>query len=64
MQSNFFKNTGAEARWLVIPPLSQEDSVAVAALRSVVAPMKGAFEGFSQGPPGHAACVSLRPQRT
>src|SRR5580692_2820546 len=31
--------------WSVIHPLSGEDSVAAAALRSVVAPMKGKFEG-------------------
>jgi monoterpene epsilon-lactone hydrolase len=31
--------------WSVIHPLSEEDSVAVAALRSVVAPMKGKLEG-------------------
>ena len=31
--------------WSVIHPLSEEDSVVVAALRAVVAPMKGKFEG-------------------
>jgi epsilon-lactone hydrolase len=31
--------------WLAIHPLREEDSVAAAALRSVVAPMKGKFEG-------------------
>jgi len=31
--------------WLVVHPLSQEDSVAVAPLRSAVAPMKGKLEG-------------------
>jgi acetyl esterase/lipase len=31
--------------WSVIHPLSEEDSVAAAALRSVVAPMKGKLEG-------------------
>jgi len=45
MQSSFLKNTGAEAPWLVVHPLSQEDSVAAAALRSVVAPFKGKVEG-------------------
>src|ERR1700676_5670898 len=45
MQSNFLKNTGAEPPWLVIHPVSQEDSVGVAALRSAVAPMKGKVEG-------------------
>jgi monoterpene epsilon-lactone hydrolase len=32
-------------RWSVIHPVSEEDSVAVAALRSVVASMKGKFDG-------------------
>ncbi len=51
MQSNLLKNTAAEAPWLVIHPLSQEDSIAVAALRSVVAPMKGKVEGTAgRGP--------------
>jgi acetyl esterase/lipase len=37
--------------WSVIHPLSQEDSVAAAALRSVVAPMKGKVEGTAgRGP--------------
>ena len=45
MQSNILKNTGAGAPWLVIHPVSQEDSVGVAALRSVVAHMKGQIEG-------------------
>jgi acetyl esterase/lipase len=31
--------------WLVMHPVCEEDSVAVAALRSAVAPMKGKFEG-------------------
>lgn len=34
-----------KAAWLVVHPLNEEDSAAVAALRSVVAPMKGKFEG-------------------
>jgi monoterpene epsilon-lactone hydrolase len=51
MQSNFLQSTGAEAPWLVIHPVSQEDSTAVAALRSVVAPMKGKVEGTAgRGP--------------
>jgi len=51
MQSNFTKSTGAEAPWLAIHPVSQEDSTAVAALRSVVAPMKGKVEGTAgRGP--------------
>jgi monoterpene epsilon-lactone hydrolase len=45
MQSNFLKNTAVEAPWSVIHPLSQEDSVGVAALRLAVAPMKGKIEG-------------------
>jgi monoterpene epsilon-lactone hydrolase len=44
MQANKLKDRAAST-WLVIHPLSQEDSVAAAALRSVVAPMKGKFEG-------------------
>jgi monoterpene epsilon-lactone hydrolase len=37
--------------WSVIYPLNQEDSTAVAALRSVVGPMKGKFEGTTgRGP--------------
>jgi len=51
MQSDLLKNTGAKIRWLVIHPLSQEDSIAAAALRSVVAPMKGKVEGTAgRGP--------------
>ena len=51
MQSNLLKNTGAEAPWLVIRPLSQEDSAAAAALRTAVAPMKGKLEGMAgRGP--------------
>jgi monoterpene epsilon-lactone hydrolase len=45
MRSNFVKDRGPDASWLVIHPLTQEDSTAVAALRSVVAPMKGKVEG-------------------
>jgi len=51
MQSNILKNTAAKAPWLVVHPLSQEDSAAAAALRSVVAPMKGKVEGTAgRGP--------------
>jgi monoterpene epsilon-lactone hydrolase len=51
MQSNFLKNTGAEAPWLVIHPLTQADSVGAAALRSAVAPMKGKVQGtVGRGP--------------
>jgi epsilon-lactone hydrolase len=45
MQPNILKNPAAKAPWSVIHPLSDEDSVAAAALRSVVAPMKGKLEG-------------------
>jgi monoterpene epsilon-lactone hydrolase len=45
MQPNILKDPAAKAPWSVIHPLSEEDSFAVAALRSVVAPMKGKFEG-------------------
>src|ERR1700730_15536768 len=51
MRSNFVKNRGPDASWFVIHPLTQEDSIAVAALRSVVAPMKGKVEGTAgRGP--------------
>jgi monoterpene epsilon-lactone hydrolase len=45
MQPNILEDPAARAPWLVIRPLRQEDSAAVAALRSAVAPMKGKFEG-------------------
>src|ERR1700675_3890619 len=45
MQPNILKEPAAKAPWAVIHPLSGEDSVVVAALRSVVAPMKGKVEG-------------------
>src|ERR1700751_3769303 len=45
MRSNIVNGPSAKAPWSVIHPLGEEDSVAVAALRSVVAPMKGKFEG-------------------
>src|ERR1700689_137646 len=51
MQPNILKNPAAEAPWSVKHPLSQEDSAAAAALRSVVAPMKGKLEGTAgRGP--------------
>src|SRR5579864_732120 len=45
MQPKILKDTSVKAPWLVVHPLSEEDSAAVAVLRSVVAPMKGKFEG-------------------
>jgi len=45
MQPNILQDPAAKAPWSVIHPLSDEDSIAVAALRSVVAPMKGKVEG-------------------
>jgi epsilon-lactone hydrolase len=45
MLPDILRDPAAKAPWLEIHPLSEEDSVAVAALRSVVAPMKGKFEG-------------------
>jgi hypothetical protein len=51
MQPNILKDPTAKAPWSVIHPLSEEDSAAVAALRSVVAPMKGKVEGTAgRGP--------------
>jgi acetyl esterase/lipase len=51
MQSNLLKNTFVEAPWLVVHPLTQEDSAAAAALRSVVPPMKGKVGGTAgRGP--------------
>ena len=48
---DILKDPAAKAPWLVIHPLSQEDSAAVAALRSVIAPMKGRLEGIAgRGP--------------
>jgi hypothetical protein len=53
MQPNIFKDLAAKAPWSVVHPLSKEDSAAVAALRSVVAPMKGKFAGIAgRGAPG------------
>ena len=45
MQPNILKDPPAKASWSLIHPLSEEDSAAVAALRSVVAPMKGKIDG-------------------
>jgi monoterpene epsilon-lactone hydrolase len=45
MQPNILKDPAAKAPWAVIHPLSEEDSVAAAALRLLVAPLKGKFEG-------------------
>ncbi len=51
MQPNILKDPAARAPWSVVHPLNEEDSVAVAAVRSVVAPMKGKFEGTAgRGP--------------
>jgi monoterpene epsilon-lactone hydrolase len=47
MRSTILKKSSAKAPWLELHPLSEEDSVAVTALRSAVAPMKGKFEGTS-----------------
>jgi hypothetical protein len=53
MQSNTLKNPVAKARWSVIHRLSEKDSDAVAALRSVVAPMKGKLAGTAGRGPQH-----------
>ena len=45
MQPTSLINTPTEATWLAIHPLSQEDSVAVTALRSMVASVKGKLQG-------------------
>jgi hypothetical protein len=51
MQSDILKSTAAKAPWLVTHSLNQEDSVAVTALRSMVADVKGKFEGTAgRGP--------------
>jgi monoterpene epsilon-lactone hydrolase len=51
MQPNILKNPTGKATWSVIHPLSEQESVAVAALRSVVVPMKGKIEGTAgRGP--------------
>jgi epsilon-lactone hydrolase len=45
MQPDIVMDPAAGAPWLVRHPVYEKDSVAVAALRSVVAPMKGKLEG-------------------
>lgn len=51
MNSSIPKDRATKAPWLVTHPLSQEDSAAAAALRAVVAPMKGKSEGIAaRGP--------------
>ena len=45
MLPDILKDPTAKASWSVLHPLSQEDSAIVAAMRSVVAPMKGKVEG-------------------
>jgi monoterpene epsilon-lactone hydrolase len=45
MQSSLPKTTNAETPWLVVHPVSPEDAVMAAALRSAVAPAKGRIEG-------------------
>jgi epsilon-lactone hydrolase len=51
MQSEIRENTTTEEPWSVIHPLNPEDSVAMAALRSAVAAVKGKLQGVSaRGP--------------
>lgn len=51
MISNVPNNPVAKAPWLVTHPLSPEDAIAAAALRSAVAPIKGKAEGTAgRGP--------------
>lgn len=51
MNSSIPTDPATKAHWLVTHPLSQKDSVAAAALRSAVAPMKGKSEGTAaRGP--------------
>src|SRR6266851_170525 len=45
MRPNVPKDPSARAPWLETHPLSEQDSVGAAALRSAVAPMKGKVEG-------------------
>ena len=47
MESNPVKNTGVNAPWLTIHPVSQSDSAVAAGLRSAVAPMKGKVQGIA-----------------
>jgi epsilon-lactone hydrolase len=45
METKIFNEPTPKASWSVLRPVSQEDSAIVAAMRSVVAPMKGKVEG-------------------
>ena len=45
MRPNVLKDPSAKPPWLETHPLSEQDSVGAAALRSAVAPMKGKVEG-------------------
>lgn len=54
MQPDIVKNPSEKAAWLAIHPLCQEDAAAVAAMRSVVAPMKGKLEGTAGRAPFNA----------
>ena len=45
MRPDILKDPSAKPPWLETHPLSEQDSVGAAALRSAVAPMKGKFEG-------------------
>jgi hypothetical protein len=47
MQPISLKNSPGEGAWLEMHPVSPEDSVAAAALRSAVARLKGKFDGPS-----------------
>ena len=54
IQPNILKDAATKTPWLLTHPLNGEDSVVVAALRSVVAPMKGKVEGTAgRGPFNH-----------
>ena len=51
MQPDILKSPAEKALWSVIHPLSEEDSAAIAELRSAVAPMKGKLAGTAaRGP--------------
>jgi epsilon-lactone hydrolase len=51
MQPDILKDRAVKTSWLTTHPLSQEDSAAVAAMRSVVAPIKGKLRGTAgRGP--------------
>src|ERR1700731_2868463 len=51
MRPNVLKDPSAKAPWLETHPLSEQDSVGAAALRSAVAPMKGKVQGTAgRGP--------------